>query len=169
MPHDRQPGDGVELYLLRHAHAGDPETWSGDDDERPLTAKGRRQSERLGRFLGATRFQPDAILTSPKARARQTAEIVARRLHIDVTVDERLGSDLGLAGLDGVLGDADAARPVLVGHDPDFSALLAMLCGASRVPMKKGALCRIDVDRPLQPGAGVLRWLLPPDLLKRED
>lgn len=169
MPHDRQPGDGVELYLLRHAHAGDPETWSGDDDERPLTAKGRRQSERLGRFLGATRFQPDAILTSPKARARQTAEIVARRLHIEVTDDERLGSDLPLAALDDLLGERGAARPVLVGHDPDFSALVAILCGASRVPMKKGALCRIDVDRPLQPGAGVLRWLLPPDLLKAGD
>ncbi len=169
MDDDGQGGANVELYLLRHAHAGDPEAWSGDDDQRPLTAKGRRQSERLARFVAAIHFQPDAILASPKARARQTAEIVARRLGIEVTIDERLGSDLPLGALDDLLGEAGAARPVLVGHDPDFSALVAILCGASRVPMKKGALCRIDVDRPLQPGAGILRWLLPPDLLRRED
>ena len=28
--------------------------------------------------------------------------------------------------------------------------------------MRKGALARIEVDRPLQPGGGTLRWLIPP-------
>jgi hypothetical protein len=32
--------------------------------------------------------------------------------------------------------------------------------------MKKGALARIDIDRPVAPGRGELRWLVPPDLLK---
>jgi hypothetical protein len=32
--------------------------------------------------------------------------------------------------------------------------------------MKKGALARIDARRPLAPGTGELRWLVPPDLLK---
>ena len=31
--------------------------------------------------------------------------------------------------------------------------------------MKKGALARIDVARPLEAGGGTLRWLVPPDLL----
>jgi len=83
-------------------------------------------------------------------------------------VDPRLAGDLGIARLDEILGELDAERPVLVGHDPDFSALVAMLCGASRIPMKKGALARIDVERPLQPGGGVLRWLVPPDLLRTD-
>jgi phosphohistidine phosphatase SixA len=30
------------LFLMRHAHAGDPERWTGDDGLRPLTDKGRR-------------------------------------------------------------------------------------------------------------------------------
>jgi hypothetical protein len=34
--------------------------------------------------------------------------------------------------------------------------------------MKKGAFVRIDIERPLQPGRGTLRWLIPPDLLKPE-
>ena len=57
-------------------------------------------------------------------------------------------------------------RPILVGHDPDFSELVASLCGAAGVPMRKGAFARIDVDRPLRPARGDLRWLVPPDLLK---
>ena len=159
---------GIELYLLRHADAGDPETWTGDDDERPLTRKGRRQAKRLGTFLAEMDFKPGLVVSSPKVRARETAELVAQPLKLKVRIDERLGYDLGLGALDSLLGDLGERRPVLVGHDPDFSALVAILCGASRVPMKKGGLARIDVEPPLQPGAGVLRWLVPPDLLKRE-
>jgi len=46
----------MELYLLRHAHAGDPAKWSGDDGDRPISAKGRGQAERLGRLLAAIEF-----------------------------------------------------------------------------------------------------------------
>jgi phosphohistidine phosphatase len=157
----------VELYLLRHAHAGDPMSWDGPDERRPLSQKGEKQTDRLARFLAGTGFQPDAIITSPKLRAAQTAEIVGQRLGIPVGVDERLVGDLGVAALEAILRDAgDPVRPVLVGHDPDFSAVVAMLCGAGNVPMKKGAFARIDVDRPIAPGRGELRWLVPPDLLK---
>ena len=34
--------------------------------------------------------------------------------------------------------------------------------------MRKGAFARIEIDRPLKPGAGTLRWLLPPDALKTD-
>ncbi len=164
-----QAAPSVQLYLLRHAHAGEPADWEGDDDQRPLTRKGRRQSKRLGTFMRAVGLKPDALVTSPLVRAAETAELVAKALHIDVLVDPRLTGDLGIGRLDTILGELDAERPVLVGHDPDFSALVALLCGASRIPMKKGALARIDVRLPLQPGGGVLRWLVPPDLLRTED
>jgi phosphohistidine phosphatase len=159
--------DTIELHLLRHAHAGDPATWNGPDEHRPLSPKGERQAERLADFLAGVGFSPDAIVTSPKVRAAGTAEIVARRLAVAVTVDERLGNELGLAELEAILRDAgDPSRPVLVGHDPDFTSLVELLCGADNVPMRKGALARIDIRGPLQPGRGELRWLVPPDLLK---
>ena len=75
--------DMTELYLLRHADAGDPEAWKGDDADRPLSGKGEKQSERLGRFLAGTAFRADVVLTSPKVRALRTAEIVAERLGLD--------------------------------------------------------------------------------------
>lgn len=157
----------MELHLLRHAHAGDPAAWDGPDERRPLSDKGEKQADRLGRFLAGIGFQADAIITSPRLRAAQTATIVADRLGVPVGEDERLGGAVSIGVLEAILRDAgDPVRPVLVGHDPDFTELVAILCGASRVPMRKGALARIDVPRPLEPGGGTLRWLVPPDLLR---
>ncbi len=162
----RRPAPGsVELYVLRHAHAGDSDTWEDDDDLRPLTEKGRRQAERLGRLLAAAGIVPDAILTSPLVRARQTAEIVAGLLGTGVRPEARLGEPLDLGDLDAILADAGVGRPMIVGHDPDFSELVSELLGAP-VAMRKGACARIDVERPLMAGAGTLRWLVPPELLR---
>jgi phosphohistidine phosphatase len=156
----------IELHLLRHAHAGDPMKWHGADEDRPLSAKGRGQSERLGALLAAVGFTTEAIVTSPKVRARQTAELVADRLGLQPKTDDRLGDGLSLGALERVLSEAgDPGSIVLVGHDPDFSDLLGLLTGASLITMRKGAIARIDVPRPLEPGTGVLRWLIPPQVV----
>lgn len=157
------------LHLLRHAHAGDAFAWDGPDATRPLTDKGRSQSDRLGRFLVGRGFETDLIITSPLTRALQTAEIVADVLGTRLAIDERVGGGLTLGGLDAVLGDHGApTRPIVVGHDPDMTELLATLCGMSEIPMRKGAFARIEAETPLQPGSGILRWLIPPDALKPE-
>jgi phosphohistidine phosphatase SixA len=157
------------LHLVRHAHAGDPEAWDGPDAARPLSEKGRAQAERLGSYLADIAFRTDAVITSPKLRAAQTAELVAAHLGVKVELDDRLAGSLDLDTLEAVLADAqDPQRPVLVGHDPDFSELLASLCEAQNAPMRKGALARIEADRPLREGGGTLRWLIPPDALRPE-
>ena len=158
----------MELGLLRHAHAGDPAAWDRPDDLRPLTDKGQQQAERLGRLLAAAGFVPDAVLTSPLVRARETAELVASLLGVPVRIDPRLGSFMDLATVEAILDDAGGlARPVLVGHDPDFSDLLASLTGSPGIRMRKGTFALLDVERPLTPGSAELRWLVPPDLLRR--
>ena len=104
-PNGSRPTDGLSnwhdrgvigLHLLRHAHAGDAARWSGDDDVRPLSEKGIRQSERLGRLLAMYDEAPDLFLTSPKLRASQTAEIVAKALDVRVIAAPRLGEPLDL-------------------------------------------------------------------------
>jgi phosphohistidine phosphatase len=161
------PEAGVtELCLLRHAHAGDSATWEAPDELRPLTDKGRRQAERLGRLLAAAGFVPDVILTSPLVRARETAEIVAEALSVAARLEPQLGEMVDLATVEQILDAAgNPRRPLLVGHDPDFSALVSELVGAP-IAMRKGSLARIDAERPLEPGGGELRWLVPPDLLR---
>jgi phosphohistidine phosphatase len=158
--------DSIELHLLRHAHAGEPAGWTGSDDDRPLSAKGEGQAQRLGQFLAELAFEPDAIITSPKVRAARTAEIVAAALGREVRQDDRLAGGFDLVTIEAMLFDAgEPVKPVLVGHDPDFSELVATLCATANVPMRKGAFARIDASRPLAPGAGTLRWLVSPDLL----
>lgn len=154
------------LHLLRHAHAGNPDAWNGPDAARPLSEKGRAQADRLGRFLAERGFSTDALVTSPKLRAKETANIVGRHLGVPVREDGRLAGAVGLDTLEAILEDAGGPdRPVLVGHDPDFSELLGALCDAANIEMKKGALARIEVERPLEAGEGFLRWLVPPDLI----
>jgi phosphohistidine phosphatase len=157
-----------QIYLLRHADAGDPEAWSGPDDERPLSPKGERQAERLGKFLAGIRFRPDSIISSPKRRARQTAEIVASALDGQVELDARLGGNFGVDTIGPLLDELQGTnRVVLVGHDPDFSGVVAELCRSTAVPMAKGALARVDLDDP-HATSGTLRWLIPPEALKPE-
>jgi phosphohistidine phosphatase len=165
-PSDRRPD--LQLFLLRHADAGDPEAWAGDDAARPLSEKGELQAERLGAFLAEIGFQPDAIVSSPKVRAHRTAEIVGAAIGVGVRIDDRLATGFEPAAVDAILADAGGpARPVLVGHDPDFSQVLGWLANADGVTMKKGAFARVDVRGAVADGRGTLRWLIPPDLLDR--
>ena len=52
------PADDIALtlYLVRHADAGDPAAWTGNDADRPLSKKGRRQSKRLDDLLDQLGF-----------------------------------------------------------------------------------------------------------------
>jgi phosphohistidine phosphatase len=155
-----------DLYLLRHADAGDPARWSDDDALRPLSGKGRRQADRLGRWLRALDLGPLAVIASPKVRAAETAAIVAASLGIEVQLDPRLAEGLDVETAQEILDEPrTAGGVVLVGHDPDLSDLLSSLVGAP-LPMKKGAIARLEIGDRLGGGA-LLRWLLPPDALPR--
>src|SRR5688500_3808192 len=162
---ERPQRHDVELYLLRHSDAGDPDAWPGDDADRPLSEKGRRQAESLGRFLAARGVSFDTILSSPKVRAMETAQLVAESVKADVTADDRLGERLDVDDLAAVIEDAGVRRLLVVGHDPDLSDLCATLSGAAYLPLQKGALARLDLSLPLQPAGGCLRWLLPPGVV----
>jgi len=159
----------LELYLLRHADAGDSATWAGDDAERPLSKKGRRQAKRLARLLVGLGLRVDAVITSPLLRAAQTAKPVAKAVGVDLLTDERLGYGFGvreLATLVKQLGPG-MTRVVLVGHDPGFTDVASHLVG-SPIVMAKGSLARVDLgEREVRAGAGSLRWLLPPDAVAR--
>ena len=160
--------DKVRVHLLRHAHAGDAFHWIGDDDLRPLTKKGRHQCERLGAFLEAHAVRPDVIVSSPKVRAQQTAEIVASTLDMTVKTDRRLGDGFGKRELWALLDETGAREPMFVGHDPDFSSLLAYLIDSAGISMKKAALATIDLHTKLGDGEGELRSLVPPELLTKD-
>jgi phosphohistidine phosphatase len=159
----------LQLYLLRHADAGDPAAWRGNDADRPLSKKGRRQAAWVGRWLRGQRKLPSVVVTSPKVRAAQTAALATEGSSVTPIVDERLAGGFGLEDVAGIVRDhaPEARRIMLVGHDPDFSELASELVGG-KIELKKGAVARIDLAGAVQPGAGTLRWLVPPEALAED-
>jgi len=125
------------IWLLRH---GDAEAGDGKPDaERDLTEKGERQSVAAGRALKTLGIALDVCLTSPKVRARRTADLACEPLGVPVEEDDRLaGGDFDPVEL-----AADRGEVMLVGHEPDFSSAVALVTG-SRVKMKKGGIAAID-------------------------
>lgn len=149
--------------LIRHA---DAEGEAASDFERQLTDKGRKQCRRVGRFLAEAKVRPDAILTSPMVRARQSAERVADELGCTSAVaeDGRLASGMEPDDAFAVLQDHEGdACVALVGHEPDLSELAAALAGMidpACIEVKKASCLLFDVERPVS-GGGMLRWLVP--------
>src|SRR5271166_1397671 len=67
------------LYIMRHGLAEEP-TPKGDDSARKLTPKGADKIRKAAAGMRAASLAFDMILTSPAARAAETAEIVANEL-----------------------------------------------------------------------------------------
>jgi len=160
----------LRLYFLRHGKAWAQVDWHDDDDRRPLTEAGEALVRSEGRAMKAMGLAPDVIVTSPLARARRTAEIVAEELGMSARPldDRRLAHGFDAAGLAEIVArEAPAASLMVVGHEPDFSATVAELTGGGRVDFKKGGLARVDVRGPQLDG-GMLVWLLTPALITGE-
>jgi phosphohistidine phosphatase len=124
------------IWLLRH---GDAEDDAADDASRKLTEKGRLQAENAGKAMAALGVELDACLTSPKVRARDTAEIACRELGVEAEETDALrGGEFDIADV-----TAGRGSVLLVGHEPDFSRALQAATGG-RVRMKKGGLAAVD-------------------------
>ena len=157
----------MRVYFLRHGPAG-ADMWSGPDEDRPLTDDGRGLVESVCARLAAVGVTAEAVLTSPYARALQTAEIAADRLGVRDRLEEdpRLASGFGMRELRAILSEhATSEALLLVGHEPDFSETVGALIGGGAVKLKKAGLARVDVPDPAV-AKGVLVWLAQPALLR---
>ncbi len=79
----------MDLLVVRHAHAGSKDRWRGDDRQRPLDQRGRREARALADLLAS--YEPSRVLSSPLVRCLQTVEPLATRLGIVVEQSEALG------------------------------------------------------------------------------
>jgi len=158
---------GPVLYVLRHGPAGLRSTWKGDDADRPLSKNGERTVRRVARGLADRGVEPQLILTSPYARSAGTAEIAAKVIgRRDLVVrDARLAPGFTLPALHSILAEHPGAESaMLIGHEPDLSAVIAQLCGGARVVLKKAGFAQVDLSLAPVP-AGVLVWLAQPEHL----
>ena len=160
-----------ELYFIRHGVAEERgEAWP-DDGKRPLTEAGASRLRKSMSGLARAGIGFDVVLTSPLVRARQTADLVAAasdpRPPIFVVESLAPGAAYGSLVAE-VEKHAKRGRIALVGHEPDLGEMTARLLGARQaIEYKKGAMCRVDLASVPPSGPGVLRWFLPPKLMRR--
>ena len=152
----------MHLYFLRHGEADWP-NWNKPDDERPLTERGKKEMKKVAAFLRRLDLSLDHIITSPLARAKQTAEPVAKFFELELSQDELLEPGFGSTELKKLVKKYPGESLMVVGHEPDFTKTISALTGAS-LKLSKGGLALVDVD--LTTMRGKLLWLFPPKIPK---
>ncbi len=127
----------MRVFLVRHAEAapGSP------DDLRPLTDAGRVAARALGDELAAR--HPNAVVSSPLLRARQTADAIARATGVDASAHEGLAPGATLETLRSAL-EGLGATVVAVGHQPDCGEILETLTGERR-PFAPGGYAELEL------------------------
>ena len=149
-----------QLWLLRHADAEPHGT--REDSQRRLTDRGREQARAAGVALARLQAAFDSVLYSPRVRAAETAELAAEawseeqrgRLEVHPPLGEGFDAQDALVALSLLPADG---RLLAVGHEPDFSHVLAQLTGV-QADVKKGGLAVVR----LEGGSGELVALLRP-------
>ena len=130
----------MRLLIVRHAEAaaGHP------DDARPLTPAGREAARGLGAQLAAQGTRPDALLTSPLLRARETADEIARAVGVEAETDERLAPG---ASPEDVRAAAEGRGEtvLVVGHQPDCGRAVAALGGGEEPAFPPGGIVGVDL------------------------
>jgi phosphohistidine phosphatase len=137
-----------QLWLLRHADAEPHGT--RPDAERRLTARGESQARVAGVALARLGTAFEEVLFSPKARAKQTAEIAAGEwsepqralLRAHPPLAGGFGAAQARETLAALSGDG---RVLLVGHEPDLSNVVCELTGGA-IDLKKGGLAVVRLD-----------------------
>jgi 8-oxo-dGTP diphosphatase len=113
-----------ELYLVRHAKAGERRLWEANDIDRPLSKKGWKQSEAVGKRL--EELDPTNLLSSPYVRCIQTLEPLARRLKHSITIETRLTEEEPVEPVLELLREA-TDRAVLCSHGDIIPATIQAL------------------------------------------
>jgi phosphohistidine phosphatase len=165
----------IHLVVMRHAPAEDRVAFARSgrpDAQRPLTRRGREKMIANARGLRVVVPSLDVLATSPYTRAVETAAVVASRYsnmrfeHVSVLSPGARPADF----LEWLRAPAHAGKTIgIVGHEPDLGELVAWLVTGEPVAFfafKKGGAACLELDAPIRPGCGTLRWLLSPAVLR---
>jgi phosphohistidine phosphatase len=163
----------MNVYLMRHGTAEAKDNPKLPDEQRELTKKGARKTRKAAKGLRALGIPFDRIVTSPLARARKTADIVANVLKLEEEVTEaaELAPSAPVERLVARLIEyRDCRELLLVGHQPFLGkAASLLLCRneAAEIELKKSGVCCIELNELDMKKPGVLRWMLTPSQLRK--
>lgn len=158
----------MEIYLMRHANAGEQKLNPAKEAKRPLDKLGIEQSHDVGRALAAINVMVDAIISSPLRRATQTAAVVANEIGHEekVLTDPALRPGAPYEEFQELLRRHSRKDAIMVvGHNPTMTEFLNKLIngGGQGVEFKKGAVAKVEKEgrRP-----AVLKWCMPPKVVR---
>lgn len=135
------------LLLLRHAKSSHKDS-DIDDHERGLNKRGKKDAPKMGRLLKDENLLPDLLIASTAKRCRKTAEhvIAASGYRGQTRFCGELYEAHASSLLDFLTGlENEAARVLLIGHNPGLEELLESLTG-TYTPLSTAALAQVDVD-----------------------
>lgn len=137
------------MHFIRHAQAIESST-ELPDEMRSLTCRGRKRFRRVAACLKNMAIDPDIIITSPKVRAVQTAEILSETLRFsgEVQISTALAAGPDHAALVNLLRAAAEARElVIVGHEPGLGELMGKLLRISTpCRLTKGCVVSMNIS-----------------------
>jgi phosphohistidine phosphatase len=165
----------MHLFLVRHGIAEDRLKYIlkfSDDNQRPLTVKGKKRFKKLAPRLKQLIGPLDMIISSPFLRAQQTAKILSELYpHVKFKTTKTLApTALPNEWLQwiGINIENKNSRIVVVGHEPHLSSLASWLLfgdSQSRMIIKKGGCIAIGIKATLGPATGILQWAVTPKTL----
>ncbi len=164
----------MKIYILRHGKAEGFAAGVQRDAKRRLTPAGRHEMELIADGIRNINIPFDYVVSSPLARARETADIVARSLHGDdmtVTVWNEMKPESSVTDVHRLLAKLPPdTRILLVGHEPHLSCLVSSIisqAGATAaINLKKGGLAILDGNTHNSKITGTLRSLITPRQIK---
>lgn len=152
----------MKIYLVRHGAAHTKE----DDPERHLNDNGLNQCHLAGKALRLLDTRFDLIFSSPRVRARQTAETIAEEVGYPkskIKITETLVPEASPKDTISYLKDfSNKDSVMLAGHLPLLGNLASeLLSKTSHISLyfETGSICQIDVEQPLS-NTGIFRWFL---------
>lgn len=155
------------LLLQRHAQAQSGATYARDHD-RELSESGKRDAERVGRYLSRIHAEPGYLLASSATRTRETGQHLVRGLstQLEIHTTKALYDARPQDVMEAIRDlPAGAGNALLIGHQPAWSEVVRRLTGAA-VKMRTGAVACIQLEvrswSQVRPRCGMLIWFLPP-------
>ncbi len=162
-----ESGEIMNLYILRHASAGERRPNPVLDRNRPLDKDGKRYCLHLAQVLNELKLQFDLIVSSPLKRSVQTASLVGTETGYEsqILISNGLSPGATFQDFQRLLSECRGYENLLVvGHNPNISQFLSgMLVSPDttmlpQIRLRKGSIARVSLDR----GPAILQWLLDP-------
>ena len=139
----------MKVHFIRHAQAIERST-ELPDEHRSLSCRGRKRFRQVAASLGKMGVDPDFIITSPKVRAVQTAEILSEtiRFNGEVQVSAELAEGPDIAALGNILKTRKmAGEIVIVGHEPGLgNAIGELLKLPTSCQLPKGCVVSLQIS-----------------------